>query len=308
MKKLFGYYLLLLLNLTLLSAPTMAADKIYVVTTTSDLAYFAEQVGGDRVKVDHLIEGYRDPHFIDARPDYILKASRADVYCEIGLDLEVGWSPVVIKQSRNSKIQTGAPGYCDASEGVHVKQVPTVKVNRSMGDMHVFGNPHYHPDPLNAAIAARNIRDALIRVDPDGKDTYNFNYKNLVERLKDFTIEQIRGFKRYTGIRVAVHHREFVYLADLFGFEIALSLEEKPGVPPSATYMKEVIDRMKNENIKIILIAPWNDPSYAETVAKHTGARVVIMPLSVGSIPEAKTYEDSVRLMLSRIKSAVDGK
>lgn len=285
-------------SLTLQSGVSAEERKLRVVTTTSDLAYLAREVGKDLVQVEHLLPPTADPHFADARPDFIVKLSRADVLAVIGMDLEVGWLPPIVKQSRNPKIFVGADGYCDASVGIHVLEKPTGKVDRSMGDIHVFGNPHYWMDPLNAAIMARNLRDAMIRVDPDHRQAYEKNYNALFERLRAFTKEQIARFAPAKGLKVAVYHKEFSYLAHRFGFEPAVSIEEKPGVPPSAAYLKMVVEDMKREKIKVILIAPYNNPRYANSVAEMTGAKVLVLPTSVGTIAGIDSYEASISRML----------
>lgn len=288
-------------SLTLQSGVSAEDRKLRVVTTTSDLAYLAREVGKDRVQVEYLLPPTADPHFSDARPDFIVKLSRADILAIVGMDLEVGWLPPIVQQSRNPKIFVGADGYCDASVGVHVLEKPTGKVDRSMGDIHVFGNPHYWMDPLNAAIMARNLRDAMIRVDPDHRQAYEKNYNALFERLRAFTKEQIARFAPAKGMKVAVYHKEFSYLAHRFGFEPAVSIEEKPGVPPSAAYLKKVVEDMKREKIKVILIAPYNNPRYANSVAEKTGAKVLVLPTSVGTIAGVDSHEASISRMLDLI-------
>jgi zinc/manganese transport system substrate-binding protein len=275
--------------------------KIRVVTTTADLAYLAREVGRDLVQVENLLPATADPHFADARPDFIVKLNRADILALIGLDLEVGWLPPIIQQSRNPKIFVGAEGYCDASVGIHVLEKPTGRVDRSMGDIHIFGNPHYWMDPLNAAIMARNLRDAMIRVDPDRRSEYEKNYNALFDRLRTFTKEQMNRFAPAKGTKVAVYHKEFSYLAHRFGFDASVSIEEKPGVPPSAAYLKKVVEDMNRENIRLILIAPYNNPRYANSVAEKTGAKVLVMPTTVGSMEGIDTYEASISRMLDLI-------
>lgn len=304
MKRLFIVNSGILLTLLLANAGNLIANenRLNVVTTTSDLAYIARQVGGTRVEVQNLLAPTADPHFADARPDYIVKLNRADVLALIGMDLEVGWLPPVLQQSRNPKIFVGSPGYCDASIGIHVLEKPTTGVSRSMGDIHVFGNPHYWTDPVNAAIMARNLRDAFIRVDGDHRDTYERNFQSFFNRMRVFTNEQISRFAPAKGVKVAVYHKEFVYLAERFGFQTPVSLEEKPGVPPSAAYLKKVVEDIKREGIRIILISPYNNPRYANSVAERTGAKVIVMPTSTGTIAGIDTYEKSVSRMLDLIR------
>lgn len=290
-----------------LGGVTLAAEPVRVVATTEDLAYLARRVGGAHVQVEALVRGSEDPHYMDARPDFIVKLSRAQVFVQVGLDLEVGWAPTLLRQSRNAGIQPGAPGYCDASRGVHVLEVPD-RADRSQGDIHAFGNPHYWTDPVNATIAARNIRDALVRVDSKRAGDYNGNFHSLAEDLRALTLSEYRSFAPHRGAAVAVYHRDLIYLARRFGFEVALAIEEKPGVPPSAAYLQKVVTEMRRRRITVVLLAPWNNPRYAQSVARQTGARVVIMPLSVRSEPAVPTYEDTIRVMLGRLRAALAGK
>ncbi len=290
-----------------ISPAASAKSKLNVVTTTQDIAYIASRVGGDRVKVEALAKGYENLHYISARPDFILKLRDADVFAEIGMDMEVGWTPPLLRQSRNAKIQKDGPGYCDTSAGIRVLQVPA-SADRSAGDVHAFGNPHYWPDPINAGIMARNLRDAMIRVDPAHRTVYNRNFKAFYRELRAFTIAEYRKFAPYRGLKVVEFHREFTYLAHRFKFNIVASIEEKPGVPPSATYMEKVIEIMKRENIKIILIAPFSNPRYARAIARRTGAQVLVMPISVGSQTGIRSYRQSIGTMLAMLRKAADKK
>ena len=285
-----------------------SARKIRVVTTTSDLAYIAAQVGGERVEASALLRGSDDPHYARARPDFIVKLNRADVFVEVGLELEAGWSPLLLRNARNAEILPGARGYCDASVGVRILERPKGRVTRAMGDVHALGNPHYWTDPLNAAIIARNIRDALTRVDPSSRATYQQNYETFHARLKMLTVREAGKMRALPDLKVAVYHREFAYLAHRFGFETPISIEELPGVPPSASYLKDVVERMRAENIRVILVAPFNNQNYAQSVAEQVpGAKVVVMPLSVGSIDGVDTYEQTIETMLARLRAAVAG-
>lgn len=287
--------------------PGFARDEpLQIVTTTTDLAYIAAQIGGDRVVAQALLMGRDDPHYAQARPDYIVKLNRADVFVEVGLELETGWSPLIVQASRNAKILGGGPGYCDASAGVRILGRPRGQVTRAMGDVHALGNPHYWTDPLNAAIAGRNIRDALIRVNPAGKRIYSANYRAFHERMKQLTIRETKKFAAYRGMRVAVYHQEFAYLAKRFGFEVVAAIEEKPGVPPSAAYLKEMVDLLQVEDVRIILTAPFNNQTYSRTVAEKVGGVVIEMPLSVRSEPEIDTYEKTIETMLERLRDAFD--
>ncbi len=281
--------------------------KINVVTTTSDLKYIAEQIGKDKVNVHAMIRGFDDPHFVMTRPNYILMLNDADVFCEIGLDLEIGWSPLLLEQSRNIKIQKGQPGYCDASVGINILGKPTYMVDRSMGDLHIYGNPHYWTDPVNSMQIGFNLYQAMSKVDPENKQYYKTNLEQFKKRMVSLIKEEMKKFEPYFGTEVAIFHDEFIYLANRFKFKANLTLEERPGVPPSNRYLETIIKNMTASKIKVILISPPKNPKYAQYVAsKVPGSVVVTMPLSVGSMPGIETYEDSIREMLKKLREAID--
>lgn len=280
------------------------ADPLLIVTTTTDLAHFARRVGGSRVKAESLVRGTDDPHRVEARPDFILKASKADGFVEMGLDLESGWSPVLLSQSRNSRIQKGSAGYCDASQGVRILERPQKQTDRSMGDVHVYGNPHYQTDPLNALIAARNIRDMLMRIDPGSQAEYKKNFEELSASLKRLTIEEARLFAPFKGLKVAVYHREFAYFASRFGLNEVASIEEKPGVPPSAAHIQAVTGKLKEANVRVVLRTAWNDARTTSSVAERIGAKAIAVLISVGSGAGTETYEDLIRTIGRLIRDA----
>lgn len=291
----------------LLLTSTSLFSETNIITTVTDLRYIAEQIGKNKVKVESMIRGFDDPHFVMTRPDFLVKLSEAEIFCQIGLDLEIAWAPLLLQQSRNVKIQKGQNGFCDASVGIIILGKPTVQVDRSMGDMHIFGNPHYISDPVNAIQVANNIMTALQRVDPDNGDFYQQNYDEFRERIVKLTKEELKAFQPYFGSKVAVFHDEFMYLANRFKFNANLTLEERPGIPPSSRYLEQVIKNMKANNIKVILISPVNNPQFAEYVSSQVaGSQVVVMPTSVGALPEIKTYEDTIRQGLKKIKDALD--
>ena len=159
-----------------LLAATNLFSEVNIITTVTDLRYISEQIGKDKIKVESMIRGFDDPHFVMTRPDFLVKLSEADIFCQVGLDLEIAWAPLLLQQSRNIKIQKGQNGFCDASVGINILGKPTVQVDRSMGDMNILGNPHYILDPVNAIQVANNIMTTLQRVDPENNDFYQKNY------------------------------------------------------------------------------------------------------------------------------------
>ncbi|MDX1961277.1 MAG: metal ABC transporter substrate-binding protein [Leptospiraceae bacterium] len=283
--------------------------KVSIVVTHPNLKYITDEIGKEKVETFSMIRGFDDPHFVMTRPDFLVRLSKADIFCNIGLDLEIGWAPSLVQQSRNSKIQKGQVGYCDASVGVKILGEPTVMLDRSMGDMHIYGNPHYWLDPVNMIQMAANVLAALNRVDPANGDYYEENYLEFKDKLTKFLKEEMKKFQPYFGIRVAVFHDQFIYLANRFKFTANLTLEERAGVPPSNAYLEQVIETMKAKKIKVILISPYHNKSYAEFVAKNVpDCKVLVMPESIGSLKGIDTYEDSIRESLRLIKEAVDTK
>jgi len=267
------------------------AKTIKVVTTLTDLKSITEIIGGDKVSVTSIATGYQNPHFVDPKPSYIISLSNADMFVTIGLDLETGWSPQLLTSSRNTKIQKGAAGYVDASEGVALLQVPTA-ANRAEGDIHIFGNPHYWLDPLNGKVIARDIANGLEKVDPSNKATYEANlqtfYKTIDDKLKDWAAK-MAPFK---GSKIIAYHNEWVYFEKRFGLEIVDFMEPKPGIPPTPAQLVKVINEVKPNNIKVIISSPYFSTSSSDVVAKQTGVKVLTMATSANAFPSVKNYFD----------------
>jgi zinc/manganese transport system substrate-binding protein len=295
----------LFLILTFITLDLLA--KISVVVTTTDIKYIADQIGGDHVETFSMTKGTDDPHFIMTRPDFLTKLNQADLFCTVGLDLEIGWVPLLLQQSRNIKIQKGQNGYCDTSVGIKILGEPTVMVDRSMGDMHIYGNPHYWLDPINAIQMASNITSALKRVDPIHKDEFDKNYDLFKSKIITLTKQSLEKYKSIQSQKVAVFHDQFIYLANRFKFVANLSLEERPGIPPSSRYLEQIIQIMKSENIKVILRGPYHNPQYSEFVAsKVPGAITIVLPVSIGGIEGVDSYEKLIDYSLMKIKDSLD--
>jgi zinc/manganese transport system substrate-binding protein len=280
--------------------------KVKLVATTPTIKYIADQIGKEKIESIAMIRGFDDPHFVMTRPDFLVKLNQADIFCQIGLDLEIGWVPLLLQQSRNIKIQKGQPGYCDTSVGVKILGEPTVMMDRSMGDMHIYGNPHYWLDPINAIQMGNNILAALKRVDPLNTEYYEKNFKDWKASIVSFTKDEMKKFEPFFQSRVAVFHDQFIYLANRFKFIANLTLEERPGVPPSNRYLEQVVEKMKADKIKIILISPYHNKSYAEFVSsKVPGSKILVMPESIGATEEIDTYEKSISKMLSMLRESL---
>lgn len=279
------------LIIALVITQTANAGVIKVVTTTQDLMSITQLIGGDKVSVTSIALGYQNPHFVDPKPSYIIGLSRADMFVTVGLDLEAGWSPQLLQNSRNPKIQKGNDGYVDASEGVQLLQVPSV-LNRGEGDIHAFGNPHYWLDPVRGKQMARNITNGLERVDPANKNYYEANLKTFDVTIDQKLLQWEAAMKPFAGADIIVYHDEWVYFETRFGLHIVDFLEPKPGIPPSPQQLVKVIGEVKSDNIKVIVTSPYFTPSSPEVVAKQTGAKVLTLATSVGAFPQIKTYYD----------------
>ena len=270
--------------------PVTAFAKIKVVTTTTDLASIAKEVGKNNVSVTSLTIGNSDIHYVQARPDFILRLNKADVFIQVGLELEVGWVPLLLKQSRNTSIQKGSKGYCVAYRGVPLKNKPTGEVNRQMGDLHPYGNPHYWPDPVNGILIARNIRDTFIKVDPKNRAVYKRNFITFKLKVIKKMRALLKKMRRHKGKKVAVYHTEFIYLLKRFGLKQAIAIEKLPGVAPSPGRIREVISFIKTNDIKVVIVSPWSNIASARKVAQRSGARLIILPIQTGSIKGTNTY------------------
>jgi ABC-type Zn uptake system ZnuABC Zn-binding protein ZnuA len=274
----------------LLAAGAQAQAALKVVTTTEDLASLVREVGGTRVQVDALARGYQDPHFVEAKPSFILKLNKADLLVAVGRELEIGWLPPLINQSRNAKIQPGAPGYLDASGNVRILEIPQGQITRAMGDVHPAGNPHYWLDPGNGRRVAQAIRDRLSQLDPAGASEYASRYADFDRRLAAAERRWEAAMAPYKGTKVVTYHRSWPNFAERFGLDVIGYVEPRPGIPPSPSHTLELIQEMKRQNVKLILVEPYFDTKTPDAVARETGAKVVVLLPSVGGEKGADDY------------------
>lgn len=282
-----------------------AAGTINVLTTTEDLKSIAQAIGGDKVTVDSLARGFQDPHFVDAKPSFMMKAKKADLFMVIGLEMEIGYEELIINGSRNQKIRPGKPGYLDVSEGVGLLEVPsTTKIDRSMGDVHPMGNPHYWLDPDNVRIVARNIANRLAELSPADAAYFRDNLAAFDAKMDVKMAEWQKKMAPYKGRAIAIYHRSWPYFVDKFGLVVACELEPKPGIPPSPAHLKEVIDIMKRDKVGVILMEVFYDEKPARFVASQTGATVVTVPNSVGGSAEAGDYFGLMDTIIGKLTEA----
>jgi zinc/manganese transport system substrate-binding protein len=266
-----------------------AQAKLNVVATTPELADLAREVGGDLVSVKAMAKPTEDPHFVDPKPSHVVTLNRADALIEGGLTLEVGWLPPLIANARNPKIETGQPGYVNASTGVARLEVPDV-LTRKRGDIHPMGNPHCFVDPVNAGIAAANIADALEKLDPKSAEVYKANLQKFQARLDAKTRQWQQLLAPFQGAKIVTYHKDWVYFFERFGLEELDTLEPLPGIAPSPAHLAEVIQKMRASGAKIIFIEPFQDAKIAETVAGHVNGKVLMLPQQPGAIKGTDTY------------------
>jgi zinc/manganese transport system substrate-binding protein len=256
-----------------LGMPAVQA-KLNVVATTPDLASIATEIGGDHIELTTLAKPTEDPHFVDAKPSFIVKLNRADVLIEGGAELEAGWLPALLDQSRNRKLSVGAPGHIACAQGIALLEVPST-LDRSRGDIHAAGNPHYLVDPLNARTVARHLADAFCQLDGKSSEAYRANLKKFTSALDARLVEWRKALEPFQGQQIVAYHNSWPYFGNRFGLRIDLFLEPKPGVPPTPAHLAEVITKMKEDHVRVIMVDPYLDRRTAETVAARTGATVV---------------------------------
>jgi len=288
------------------AGPAWAQGKLNVMTTTEDLASIAREVGGDRILVDAIARGYQDPHFVEAKPSFILKLQRADVLVVVGRELEIGWLPPLIQQSRNAKIQPGASGYLDASMQARILDIPAGQITRAMGDVHPLGNPHYWLDPENGKVIARAIAAKLSELRPDDRTYFDQRLADFANRLTEAEKRWMSMVAPYRGVKVVTYHRSFTNLADRFGLDIIGYIEPRPGIPPGPQHTLDLVNEMQRQNIKIVLVEPYFDLKTPNAIGRQTGARVLVLPPSVGGTKDVsdyfKLFDYDITLLVDAIK------
>ncbi|HKQ58738.1 MAG TPA: metal ABC transporter substrate-binding protein [Candidatus Eisenbacteria bacterium] len=287
--------------------PAHAESKpLSVVTTTEDLAAIAREVGGDRVRVTSLCKGYQDPHFVDAKPSFMVQLKNAALFVEVGRDLEVGWAPGLLNGARNPRILPGAPGFVDASSQVQVIEVPA-SVSRAQGDVHPFGNPHYWLDPANGAPIARSIRDGLVRVSPGDAALFNQRCADFEQRLGVAVTRWKQQAKTIglTGKKVVTYHRSWSYFARAFELTVVDFVEPRPGIPPSPNHVQDLVTRMKQGDIALLVMEDFFDPRLPQKIATQTAVPLVILPTSVGADDKIRTYFDLFDHLFASIGGAM---
>jgi zinc/manganese transport system substrate-binding protein len=281
-----------------------AQAKLNVVATLPDFGALAREIGGDKVEVTVLAKATEDAHFVDARPSFVVQLRTADVLIDGGAELEIGWLPPLLQNTRNPKIEVGRPGRVQASQGIRLLNVPT-NVTRAAGDVHALGNPHFTVDPIIAKAIAQHIAQAFAALDGANAAFYAANYKKFEATINAKLQEWGAALLPFKGQGVAAYHESWPYFSRRFGLNIDLFLEPKPGIPPSPSHLVEVIAQMKAQKIKAILVEPYHNRKIAEKVASATGAKVVDVSQFPGGIPNTDSYVKLIDTLVSRLAAAL---
>jgi zinc/manganese transport system substrate-binding protein len=288
-----------------LAPAARAAAALKVVTTTEGLAALAREVGGERVQVESLSRGVQDPHFVDANPMLAVKLRNAELLVDVGLDLEIGWLPPLVNQSRNGEIQPGGARRFTAASAVQVLDVPTGPVSRAQGDLHPGGNPHFLTDPRRALSVAEALAAKLSALDGGGAAYYRQRLADFQKRMQAATARWDRELAPVKGRKLFTRHRTMTYFLDWTGIVSAGELEPRPGVPPPPSHLAELVGVAQREGVKAISVENYYDTKSAEVVSRHSGAKIVLIPGDVGGEPGVDTYEKYVEVVVGRIAGAL---
>lgn len=293
-----------IVTLILCISPWATHAALNIVTSTEDLAALTQAIGGSAVNVKTLTRGTADPHFAQAKPSMIRDVYQADLLLVVGAELEVGWMPALLQSARNAKVQPGNPGYLDLSTAVTLLNKPTGPVTRDMGDVHAAGNPHYWLDPNNGVLMARAIAQRLSQLDGAHAKDYERELAAFEQQAHNKIAAWKTALAPLAGKAVIAYHTSFVYLANAFGFRIAAEVEPKPGIAPSAAYLAQLIARIKEQQIGVLIMEPYYEQRSAKYLSEQTGVRVAVLPQSVGATSQIKTYFDLFDAIVAALKNA----
>jgi zinc/manganese transport system substrate-binding protein len=294
----------LLILSVILSCAFRSEAKLNVVATLPDFGSLAREIGGDKVEVVTLAKPTEDPHFVDARPSFVVSLRNADVLIDGGAELEIGWLPPLLQNARNPKLEVGQPGRVQASGGIRLMNVPA-NVTRAAGDVHALGNPHFMTDPIIAKAVAQHIAQSFSAVDAANTSFYAANYKKFEATINTKLQEWGAAMILFKGQNVVAYHDSWPYFSHRFGVDISVFLEPKPGIPPSPSHLAEVIALIKAQHIKAIIVEPFHDRKIAEKVASATGAKVVDFAQFPGGLPGTDTYVKLIDKLVSNLAAAL---
>ena len=287
-----------------LAWPAMAADKVRVVTTIPDLKALTQAVGGDLVDVESLTRGTQNFHEAEVRPSMMLKLRRAQLLVENGAELD-SWVDVAVTGANNPTIVRGGAGRIEVSRGIPLLEVPTTRVDRSMGDVHPLGNPHFSLDPGLAPIITQTILEALARVAPQYRASFEQNRSAFLQRLDAQMGGWLKTLEPFRGAKVVVYHPDFIYFLNRFGLVQLGTVEDRPGIPPSPQHLANLIKQMQEQKTRVVLVEPWNDRKLAARVAEEAGGKALVIASSVGAVKGADDYISTVDYNVKALAAAL---
>src|SRR5258705_2553962 len=289
--------------LLMLGMPMAARAELKIVTTTTDYADIAKQIGGDRISVHSVMKGPENVHNVMAKPTEMVFLNKADMFVHSGLDAEP-WRDNLLKGARNPRVIPGKPGNVDMSEGIELKEVPAGKIDRSMGDVHAYGNPHYTANIANAQRMAVMLVKAMAGLDPKNADFYKENAKKFVLDMGDLPKKLKAQFAPYAGLKVVTFHKAWEYFAEPFDINIVTTIEPKPAITPSPAEMRKTIDIMRQQNVKIVIVETYDSYDQAKSIADAVGAQVITLPDHVLGVPQADSYQHLFTYDIARLIEA----
>jgi ABC-type Zn uptake system ZnuABC Zn-binding protein ZnuA len=289
-------------------AATPAPADLKVATSLTDLASVAQYVGGKHVTAQSLCRGYEDPHFVPAKPSLMKAIQHADVFISTGLELDGGWLPLVLPGSRNPRIQPGARGFVDASQGVQVLEKPVGTVSRAEGDIHPLGNPHYYLDPKALEVVANHLAEVFSQLDPANATDYGANAKAFDVRMEASLKKWGGELEPYKGAGIVPYHKNFIYFLDRFGLREFGNVEPKPGIPPTPRHIAELAEAMKKSGVKVVVYGPYYKADASNEVAKRAGGTAVEIATEVGGLPGTDDVFSKFDTLVSSLAGALSGK
>ncbi len=289
--------------LFVLCLPLTTWAKLNVVTTTTDLAALAYAIGGEHVQVKSLCRGDQDPHYLEAKPSYARTMNRADLLIAVGLDLEIGWLPVLLTQSRNPKIQRGTRGYLDASQGLSIREIPVGRIDRSQGDIHPLGNPHYWLDPRNGLKIAARLAERFAALDHEHAAGYQHNLQRLRDRMHAKLNIWMQRLMPLRSTHLITNHKTFSYFAHWSGIKVVDVIEPKPGIPPSPAHIMKLIELAKRKSIAALMIANYSNPKAAVELSKRTEVPLLRVPSSVSDYQAESAYVELFEQLVTQLEA-----
>ena len=287
-----------------LTVTSVQAKKIYIVTTTTDIASITREIGGDFISVDSIAKGGQDPHYIQAKPSYMVKLNRADLLLYQGVQLEIGWVNFLIEGARTPNVRPLQPGHLDLSSVIQPLEIPLGDLDRSMGHVHPQGNPHYNLSPSNAIKMANAITDQLILLDQDNEITYRKNLNEFVLKVNDRLSNWKSRLNKILNKKVVVFHRTWIYLFTEFGIDQIGTIEKLPGVPPTPMHLAKIKNLIEQNNVRVIIQASYYDSEFSNLLSEKTGAKTVVLPAFVGGVSETTNYFSTIEYIVTELENA----